>query len=69
MMRRINPWAVGAIAFCAAAWALAGAGGAKMTGIYAARGPHGFRYALEARLDYRLHELKRLVVETKRSLA
>lgn len=69
MNRRINPWALGAVAFCMAAWALTGVTGVKLAGVYADRGPHGFRYALETRLDHRLHQLKRLVVEGRRVLA
>lgn len=69
MNRRINPWAVGAVAFCTVVWALTGVASAKLAGVYADRGPHGFRYALETRLDHRLHQLKRLVVERGRAFA
>lgn len=69
MRTRINPWAVGAVVFCTAMWALVGMAGVKLAGVYQARGPHGFRYALEARLDHRLHQLKTLVIATERSLA
>jgi hypothetical protein len=69
MKKWLNPGALAAFAFCAAVWALAGVTGGELAHVYAVRGPHGFRHALEARLDHRLHQLRSIVVVTERRLA
>jgi hypothetical protein len=57
MTWRPNPWAFGAIIFCAAFWALAGFASVKLAGAVADRGARDMRHAIEARLEHRLTHL------------
>jgi hypothetical protein len=57
MTWRPNPWAFGAIVFCAAFWVLAGFASVKLAVVVADLGARDVRHAIEARLDHRLSHL------------
>ena len=61
MSWRPNPWAFGAIAFCAAFWAIVGFASVKLADAYVSPAARDVRHAMEARLDHRLQRLMRIV--------